>query len=87
MRAFTLEDLVQVLGTVTSDAVDVDEGRLDTDLTVLNVDSLAMVEAADRLQETYRLTIPDDDVSAFRTPRDLLEYMNRRLAEGSGVRQ
>ncbi|MFE2104390.1 acyl carrier protein [Kitasatospora sp. NPDC059463] len=46
----------------------------------LGVDSLALIETADRLQERYAVPIPDAAVDDLRTPRLTLAFVNAALA-------
>ncbi len=51
----------------------------------LRADSLDIVEMVMRLEETFDITIPDDDVEKLRTVGDAVQYVQRRLKEKAGV--
>ncbi|RAS67442.1 act minimal PKS acyl carrier protein [Lentzea atacamensis] len=75
-----LTDLEGFLNASTGlDPITLDESMMDTDFDDLGVDSLALVELVDRMQEAYHLSIDDDTAQDLRTPRMMLDYVNARL--------
>jgi act minimal PKS acyl carrier protein len=53
------------------------EGRtLDTPLSDLGYDSLALLECAGRLESEHGVHLSDDALSELRTPHDLLTLVN-----------
>lgn len=59
--------------------ITLDRSMMDTDFDDLGVDSLALVELVDRVQEAYGVPIDDDIVQELRTPRTLLDHVNAWL--------
>lgn len=51
----------------------------------LRADSLDIVEMVMKLEETFDLTIPDEDVEKLRTVGDAVAYVERRLRERAEV--
>jgi acyl carrier protein len=43
------------------------------------------VEMVMKLEETFDITIPDEDVEKLRTVGDAVAYLERRLKEKAGV--
>ncbi|MBB5867325.1 act minimal PKS acyl carrier protein [Allocatelliglobosispora scoriae] len=63
----------------TGQRVVIDQSMLDDDFDDLGVDSLALIELVDRIQEAHRVRVDDDEVSTLRTPRLLLAHVNGLL--------
>ena len=62
-----------IVETLSCDAEKVvPEARLAEDL---EADSLAAVELSMALEETFGVTIPDEDLAAFKTVNDVVEYV------------
>jgi acyl carrier protein len=51
----------------------------------LRADSLDIVEMVMKLEETFDITIPDEDVEKLRTVGDAVTYVEQRLKEKAGV--
>jgi acyl carrier protein len=51
---------------------------LETTLDSLGIDSLAKMELVFRLEDQYKITIPNDDISV-NTLQEVLELVNRHL--------
>ena len=51
---------------------------LETTLDSLGIDSLARMEIVFRLEDQYKITIPNDDISV-NTLQEVLELVNRHL--------
>ena len=56
---------------------------LDTAFSDLGYDSIALMETAGRIQTRYGIVLADDVVFEARTPRKLLDLVNRSLG-GAG---
>lgn len=53
----------------------------DTDIVVdLGADSLDVVEILMELEQAFSLSIPDEEIVKFRTPGDILAYVEERTA-------
>jgi act minimal PKS acyl carrier protein len=81
---FTRADLLRILREVagTDDGVDLDrENVSDIPLTELGYDSLAVLEFAAHTERVYAIQIPEADVGEEMTPREIVAYVNARLAE------
>lgn len=82
MTAFTIVKLKEImLSTADGAGLELDGDFLDTPFPDLDFDSLAVLELATRVQQDYDLAIPDEAVAELTTPRDVLDYVTRRLAE------
>ncbi len=84
-KRVTLDDLKRIL----LDAAGADEG-IDLSGDVLNVafeelgyDSLALLEAVNRIQREYGVRFEDDALAAADTPGTFLDLVNERLAAGT----
>jgi acyl carrier protein len=58
--------------------VDVANLSLETTLDSLGIDSLAKMELVFRLEDQYKITIPNDDI-AVSTLQEVLALVNRHL--------
>lgn len=76
MRACMGRDEAAVLDAAVLD----EEGLLATTFEELDFDSLAQVELAARLVDHYGITISDGELDQLRGPRDVLDYVNARIA-------
>ncbi|MBQ8911501.1 MAG: acyl carrier protein [Clostridia bacterium] len=53
----------------------------DTDIVVdLGADSLDVVEILMELEQAFSLSIPDEEIVKFRTPGDILAYVEEQTA-------
>jgi acyl carrier protein len=57
------------------------EANLDTDLLDLGYDSLTVYELVTKLQDDLHIAVSDDEVDTMRTPRAVVDLVNRRLAK------
>lgn len=81
MPKYTLEDFRTTLRDCTGleDHSDLEGDIIDTEFTDLGFDSLLVYEIATRLQDEYKVTIPDDAIDDLKTPRGFIDYLNERL--------
>jgi acyl carrier protein len=64
---------------------DVTKIRLEDNLRKdLGLDSLAMIELLFKIEETFDLEIPNEDLSEITTVGDVIAYMERRLGTVAG---
>lgn len=73
----TLDELRQVIQEVAGAGSEAQlSGEiLDTAFVDLGLDSLAVLEIATRLQDTYRIPFPDETIDNLKTPHDILDYL------------
>jgi len=82
MTTFTIVKLKEImLSTADGAGLELEGDFLDKPFPDLDFDSLAVLELATRVQQDYDLTIPDEAVAELTTPRDVLDYVTRRLGE------
>ncbi|MGW2255606.1 acyl carrier protein [Kitasatospora sp. NPDC001660] len=84
MAQFTMEDLLRILRAgAGADERSESDGRdlADVPFVDLGYDSLALLELASRVEREYGFTIPDGEVGQKETPRQMIDYVNSRLAE------
>jgi act minimal PKS acyl carrier protein len=80
---FTIDNLRGIM----RDAVGVDDGVnlgddiLDTAFPELGYDSLAVLEVTSQIGRRFGFEVPDELVEQLTTPRLIVDYVNRRLAE------
>lgn len=86
MSEFTLADLAttiqKCLGNGEGGRVGPD--NLDTTFADLGYDSLAVYELMTRLQDDTGVPISDEEIETIETPRQVLEFVNSRLADKVG---
>ena len=64
---------------------DVSKVQLQSDLRKdLGLDSLAMIELLFKIEETFDLEIPNDDLSQITTVGDVIAYVEQRLGTPAG---
>lgn len=82
MAEFTLGELTTILreSAGQDESVDLDGDILDISFEELGYDSLAILEAASRVERAFNVPIAEDTVRELTTPRKLLDYVNGRLA-------
>jgi acyl carrier protein len=87
MSSFTANDLMRILRSCggDGDVTGLDGPALDTPITDLGYDSLAMLEVASIVQREYGVPIPDEALSYMTTPRTTIEYLNGRLVQASAA--
>ncbi|POM23580.1 Actinorhodin polyketide synthase acyl carrier protein [Actinomadura rubteroloni] len=85
MKEFTIDDLNDAISASHDAGTRVGEDMLDRPFFELGLDSLALVELAERLQAAYQVPIPDDVIEEIPTPRHALDYVNARLAADRGT--
>lgn len=75
----TLTDLKRILreGAGADESVDLDGEVLDVEFADLGYDSIAVLEAASRITREYGIALDDDATTSARTPRALLNVVNR----------
>lgn len=87
MSEFTVFDLRKTvdacIGGGSGGIEPLTEDNLDAELTDLGYDSLTVYEFVTKLQDDLRIAIGDDDIELMRTPRSVLELVNRRLTEAA----
>lgn len=81
--AMTIDDLLGILKDCAGEGEDLApaESLHDTTFDEMGYDSLAVIEAAARIEQDYGVAIPDDDIADLRTPRALLTVVNGSIAE------
>ena len=81
MSQFTIADLKQVMrecaGEDESVTLDGDIGTVPFE--ALGYDSLALMEAASRIQRTWGVSLPDDALVEVETPADFVALVNGRF--------
>jgi len=83
MSTFTSEDLKTIMLATADESITpaLDGDFLDLSFADLDFDSLAVLEIATRIQQTYHLEIPDDAIAEMSTPRNVVDYISGRLRE------
>jgi act minimal PKS acyl carrier protein len=83
MIRIDVEDLRRLLSEVAGDA-EKDPSTTefaDLEFDALGYDSLALMEAAARIADTYGVNIPDDHLLGARTPREVVAFVNGAQAK------
>ncbi|WP_242888604.1 acyl carrier protein [Actinomadura litoris] len=79
MSEFTVEDLGRVLREAAGDSeVAVGGDSLDTDFAEIGYDSIALLEAAGRIERQLGIQLDDETVGEATTPRLFLAVVNRQ---------
>ncbi|QIS14053.1 acyl carrier protein [Nocardia arthritidis] len=83
MSTVTGEDLFQILiASAGNPEIDVHENDfVDYQFEDLGYDSLALIEAAARVEQRYNVALPEEKLIEMTTPRQLLEFVNAAIAD------
>jgi act minimal PKS acyl carrier protein len=83
MDALTLDQLRGIMRDCigADEEVDLDGDIADRQFTELGYDSLAVLELFTRVEDAYRVRIPDEASETIGTPADLLDYVNQKRVE------
>ncbi|WP_369250093.1 acyl carrier protein [Streptomyces sp. R41] len=80
-RELTLADLTRILRQSAGDeGIDLDGDILDTTFTDLGYDSLALLEAASRVERELGVKLSEETVGEAETPRLFLALVNEPVA-------
>ena len=63
---------------ILCDQLDVEEDQVTMESNIaddLGADSLDIVEALMELEQTFSISVPDEEIVKFRTPKDILNYI------------
>ena len=83
MSEFTMDDLRRVMQEAAGENRHLEGDVLDQPFAELGYDSLALLEAAARVERSSGVQIGDDDIADVSTPRDFIQLVNDRLASAS----
>jgi acyl carrier protein len=77
-KPMTFEDLRRILIECAGLAhgVEFTDDNLDTELTELGYDSLALLETAARIKQEFGVDISDEQITTLETPRAVLDTVN-----------
>ena len=54
----------------------------DTDIVAdLGADSLDIVESLIELEQTFSISVPDEEIALLKTPKDIFDYIKAKKAE------
>ncbi|MEV7467847.1 acyl carrier protein [Streptomyces kronopolitis] len=84
MMQFTEDDLKRILrtGAGVAEGVDLDAPNvMDSQVSDLGYDSLAMLELANRIEREYDVVLSDGDLEHTCTPREIVAHVNALLTE------
>ena len=85
MAELTIDDLkgflLRAMGE--DESIDLSGDILDTQLTDLGFDSLAVIATTSSLEQHFRIKLSDSDASDIETPRNYLDIFNRELAQAA----
>ncbi|KOX11684.1 acyl carrier protein [Nocardiopsis sp. NRRL B-16309] len=79
MGTFTLSDLNRIVNDCEGVDLDLIGQTDETPFSELEIDSLTLVEVAERIASEYRIPVPPEVVEDFRSPRTTVDYVNRHL--------
>ena len=75
-------NIEQKVISVLSEKLSIDEEWIQPDVLLredLGLDSLGAVEMLFDLESEYDIEIPDEEVQAFKCPRNIIEYLKNRI--------
>lgn len=83
-----MTDVYEKVRDIIVERLKVDPSEVSPDAAFvedLKADSLDIVEMVMKLEETFNISIPDEDVEKLRTVGDAVAYIERLLKEKAGV--
>lgn len=83
MTTFNLDDLITIMRECAGEdeSVNLSGEVAEMDFEELGYDSLALMEAASRVQRTYGLSLPEDELAEVRTPAGFVTLVNEQFAK------
>jgi acyl carrier protein len=72
------EKVIETLASVKR--IPADQIKLDSDLQSLGIDSLDVFSLLFELENSFKISIPDDDVRSIRTVNDVVEGIKKLIA-------
>lgn len=84
MKSFMEVDVYEKISRIVSEQLHADTDLVDEDADIfedLGADSLDVVEILMAVEESFGITIPEEDVTDIRTVRELAEYIESRAEE------
>jgi minimal PKS acyl carrier protein len=85
MDRFTMDELRKTIDScLGSDRTEsLTDATADTDFDDLGYDSLSIYEFVTALQDNLHISITDEEIEGLRTPRVVIDFINRRLADAA----
>jgi minimal PKS acyl carrier protein len=82
VSTFTLDDLITIMRECAGEdeSVNLSGEIAEVDFEELGYDSLALMEAASRVQRGYHLSFPENELEQVRTPAAFVALVNQQLA-------
>lgn len=83
-EGYVMADVLEEIRGIIVERLKVDPSEVTLDASFvedLKADSLDIVEMVMNLEETFGISIPDEDVEKLRTVGDAVAYVERRLKE------
>lgn len=78
-----MSDLAEQIMAIVSDKLGVEKEKVKLETSFigdLNADSLDMVELLMHLEDSFQLTIPDEDAENIKTVADAVKYIEEKQA-------
>ncbi|MFD7528596.1 MULTISPECIES: acyl carrier protein [unclassified Streptomyces] len=81
MAELTIDQLKDFLHKAIGEdeSVDLDGDVLDTSFADLGFDSLAVIDTTSKVERHFSIKLPENEAGEARTPRALLDLVNREL--------
>ena len=79
---WNLQQITEKVRQIIAEEVDAEDAAITPDARLqedLGADSLTVLEVVMKIEETFGVEIPDEDVDQIRTVSEICEYLNKRL--------
>lgn len=85
MAELTIDELKGFLLRAVGDdeSIDLSGDILDANLTELGFDSLAIIDTTSRLEQHFKIKLPESETSGIETPRNFLDLVNQQFARSA----
>ena len=70
------------IADILSKQLHIDKAKITEDSNImenLGADSLDVVEISMAIEQEFNISVPDDDIVNFKTPRDIIEYLEKHV--------
>lgn len=87
MTTFNLNDLIKIMRECAGEdeSVNLSGEIAEVNFEELGYDSLALMETASRVQRTYGLSLPEDELAEVCTPAAFVTFVNKNLAKAASA--
>ena len=91
---FSQEEVLQKIKEIIANRLEIPENKIEKQIVIsadivhdLGADSMDFVEIIMELEETFKLSMPDEVLEKVRTPSDLLDFVANSLQKKQSLKK